>query len=78
MFCAMCQMPAAAIVANQKSIMGPKKAATLAVPRDCTANSMIRTSTVNGTTYASNAGVTIFNPSIAERTDSAGVIIASP
>ncbi len=46
----MCQSPAAASAANQSSVMGPKKVATLAVPRDCTANSAIRMTTVIGTT----------------------------
>ena len=41
---------ARAMTANQISMIGPKKAATLAVPRDCTANSMSRISTVSGTT----------------------------
>ena len=36
--------------ANQNNVTGPKNAATLAVPRDCTANRMTRTSTVSGTT----------------------------
>ena len=63
---------------NHTNVIGPKKAATLAVPRDCTANNAIRMTTVSGTMYGSNVGVTILSPSIAERTDSAGVITASP
>ena len=35
---------------NQISVIGPKNAATLAVPRDCTENSAIRITTVIGTT----------------------------
>ena len=66
------------MAANQISVTGPKKAATLAVPRDCTANSTIRITTVSGTTKSSNAGVATFKPSIAESTDSAGVMMASP
>ena len=46
----MCQRPAAAITMNQTSVIGPKNAATLAVPRDCTANSATRITTVIGTT----------------------------
>ena len=63
---------------NQNDMIGPKKEATRAVPRHCTANSATRMITVSGTTYGSNAGVATFNPSIAESTDSAGVIMASP
>ena len=63
---------------NQTSVIGPNNAATLAVPRDCTANSASRITTASGTTYGSNAGVAIFRPSTAESTDSAGVMTASP
>ena len=59
-------------------MIGPKKAATLAVPRDWTANSAIRITTVIGTTKSSNAGVATFRPSIAESTEIAGVMMASP
>ena len=74
----MCQNPAAAIAANQTSVIGPKNAATLAVPRDCTENSAIRMTTVIGTTTSSKAGVATFRPSTADNTDSAGVMMASP
>ena len=63
---------------NQTKVIGPNKAATFAVPRDCTENSAIRITTVIGTTYSSNAGVATFKPSTADSTDSAGVMIASP
>ena len=63
---------------NQSAVIGPKKAATLAVPRDCTANSATRITTVSGTMKGSKAGVTTLRPSIADSTDSAGVITASP
>ncbi len=66
------------MAANHTSVSGPKKAAILAVPRDCTAEQAIRITTVIGTTYASNAGVTTFRPSTADSTDSAGVMMASP
>ena len=46
----MCHKPAAVIAANQTSVIGPKKVATLAVPRDCTMNSATRMTTVMGTT----------------------------
>ena len=35
---------------NQTSVIGPKKEATLAVPRDCTANRAKRITTASGTT----------------------------
>src|SRR5215831_17527872 len=57
---------------NHTSMIGPKNAATLAVPRDWNANSSTRISAVSGTTYGSNAGVTTLRPSIAESTDNAG------
>ena len=46
----MCSSPATAIATNQTTMTGPKNAATLAVPRRCTANSAIRITTVIGTT----------------------------
>jgi CheY-like chemotaxis protein len=49
-FCARCQNPATAMAANQISMTGPKKAATFAVPRDWTAKSRTRITTVKGTT----------------------------
>ena len=38
------------MAANQTSVIGPKKVATLAVPRDCTENRITRITTVIGTT----------------------------
>ena len=35
---------------NHTAVIGPKNAATLAVPRDCTANNTTRITTVSGTT----------------------------
>ena len=66
------------MAANQTNVIGPNKAATFAVPRDCAANSAIRITTVIGTTNSSNAGVATFRPSTAESTESAGVMMASP
>ena len=45
-----CISPAAAIARNHTAMTGPNKAATRAVPRDCTANSPIKITTVSGTT----------------------------
>ena len=44
------RIAAIAMTANQMHITGPKKAATCAVPRDCTANSTSKIMTVSGTT----------------------------
>ena len=63
---------------NQIAVTGPNSAATFAVPRDWNANSTIRMTTVKGTTKSWNAGVATSSPSMAERTDSAGVMTASP
>ena len=45
-----CGTAAIAITANQTHMIGPNNAATRAVPRDCTANSTTRMTTVIGTT----------------------------
>jgi hypothetical protein len=42
--------PAIAMVMNQTSITGPKKLATRAVPRRCTANKTSRMTMVSGST----------------------------
>ena len=49
-------MPATAMAMNQMRVIGPKKAATLAVPRDCTANKAKRINTVSGTTVRFESG----------------------
>ena len=77
-FCPMCHSPATAIATNQTSVIGPKNAATLAVPRDCTANSADQDHDGQRHDVGLEAGVTIFKPSTADSTDSAGVMIASP
>ena len=74
----MCNNPAAAIARKNNTMTGPKNAATIAVPRRCTANNAIRISTVIGTTYSPKAGVTSLRPSTAERTEIAGVMTLSP
>ena len=47
---ATCPSPAMAMAMNQRSMIGPKKAATRAVPCDWKANSTTRMTTVSGTT----------------------------
>ena len=71
--------PATAIATNQITVIGPKKAATCAVPRDCTANSADQDHDgerhdVSARTPAS----TTLRPSTAESTEIAGVMTASP
>ena len=46
----MCIAPATAMATNQTTITGPKKRATRAVPRRCTANNAIRMTIVSGST----------------------------
>ena len=41
--------PGTAMIRNHTVMIGPKKLATLAVPRDCTANRTTRIATVRGT-----------------------------
>ena len=63
---------------NQNAVIGPKKVATRAVPWLWTANRPIRIARLRGSTYGSKAGVTSFNPSTADSTEMAGVMMASP
>ncbi len=74
----MCNPPAMAIETNHTTMTGPNKAATLAVPPRCAANSPIRMATVIGATYSLKAGVASFNPSTADSTEIAGVMTLSP
>ena len=64
---------------RKKTIMiGPKKAATRAVPWLCTQNSVTRMKMVIGMTNSLKRCVTSSRPSIADITEIAGVMIASP
>ena len=71
-------MPAPAMTRNQSAVTGPKKRPTAPVPCDWMANRQTRIVTEIGTIYCVMVGATSFNPSTAESTDSAGVIITSP
>ena len=67
---------------NQTTMIGPNRLATLAVPRDCDRNSSTSTtalasSTVPWLTTWCSWG-TVFMPSMADSTEMAGVIMASP
>ena len=70
--------PRIAIVRNHTTMIGPKTAPTLLVPRLCTMNSPIRITTVIGTMYGSKTCVATLNPSTALSTEIAGVIMPSP
>ena len=59
-------------------MIGPKRAATRAVPWLCTQNSVTRITMVIGMTYSVSLLVTRSRPSTAESTEIAGVMIASP
>ncbi len=75
-------IPSTEMTRNQTRQTGPKKAATLAVPWDCTRNRATRmvrlmTITTAGVTSWAMAG-TVRSPSTADSTEIAGVIMASP
>ena len=59
-------------------MIGPKNAATRAVPRLWAANNAMRMTTVAGKTNGASSALTCLSPSTAESTEMAGVIIASP
>jgi len=59
-------------------MIGPNMRPTRSVPRDWMANSANRIATARGTIQSLKPGWTYCRPSVAERTDIAGVIIESP
>ena len=74
----MCTRPPAEMAMNHKTMIGPNRVATAAVPRDWAANKAMRITADNGSTISAKDGETSFNPSTAERTEIAGVMTASP
>ena len=66
------------MIRKNATMIGPKNAATPAVPRRWTENSTIRMTTVAGSTNGSSCGSTCLRPSSADMTEIAGVMIASP
>ena len=66
------------MVKNQTSMMGPNSFPTVPVPCFCTAKSTRRMTHVIGITAGSNFGLSTSSPSIALRTEIAGVIAPSP
>ena len=59
-------------------MIGPKKAPTRAVPRDCIANSANKIPAAITSVQGLNPLSTYCSPSVADSTDIAGVIIESP
>ena len=59
-------------------MIGPNSRPTLAVPTACNQNSPIMMTTAIGITNGSNPALTVANPSTADSTDTAGVIMQSP
>ena len=70
--------PRAAMVTNQTIITGPKNFPMAAVPRFWEKKSKKRIMQVSGMMKGLEASVAISNPSMAERTEMAGVMIPSP
>ena len=78
-FWPMCQSPAAAIAANQTSMTGPKKAATLRGAARLHREQRDQDHAPSAARRkARRPASTTFRPSTAESTDSAGVMMASP
>ena len=70
--------PSTARVENQTIITGPNTRPRAAVPRRCTMNSAVSTTTARGTTNRSRSGAATVVPSMAASTEMAGVITPSP
>ncbi|PAV93509.1 hypothetical protein WR25_26191 [Diploscapter pachys] len=79
---AICHAPSPPIVRNQTMHTGPNSDATRAVPFDCRKNSAIKITIVSARIVPSSKNVAalgmVRSPSIADSTDSDGVMIASP
>jgi hypothetical protein len=71
-------MPSAASAMNHPSITGPKIRPMNPVPCFCITNSPTRIAMVIGTTAGVSEGASTFKPSIALKTEIAGVIAPSP
>jgi hypothetical protein len=65
-------------VMNQTAMTGPNRKPIAPLPRLCTKKRQTRTKAAFGTTYGVTAGDATPSPSMALRTDMAGVIMASP
>ena len=72
------RMPRAAIVVNQRTMIGPNIRPTAPVPSLCTAKRTTMIVAVIGTMKLSSDGSITFTPSTAESTEIAGVIMLSP
>src|SRR5580658_5024368 len=73
-----CMTPSTARTTNHSAMTGPNTRPTLWVPRYCIANSAIITTMLIGSTYSFNVGAATCNPSTAESTEIAGVMMPSP
>ena len=72
------ELPRYPVVTNQTAITGPKTLPTFVVPFFWKMNSVNRIPSVAGTTIYLSAGVITSRPSVAPRTEIAGVITPSP
>ncbi len=70
--------PSAASAANQTSITGPNSLPTTDVPLRWIRNSAAKITSVIGNTNGDSDGAAISRPSMAESTEMAGVMTASP
>jgi hypothetical protein len=70
--------PSPASTRNHSTVTGPNQRPTLAVPKRCTMNSAVSTSSDSGTTQRCSAGAATSRPSTAPSTDTAGVMTPSP
>jgi hypothetical protein len=70
--------PNATSTMNHTSVIGPKKRPMSAVPKRCTANNPVSTTSVIGTTKGCSRSEATSRPSTADSTEIAGVITPSP
>ena len=74
----MCGMPSSTSTMNHTSVIGPNARPMPPVPRRCTANSTVSTTSVTGSTTPCMRGAATSSPSTADSTEIAGVITPSP
>ena len=73
-----CGRPSATSTPNHTSVIGPKARPMPPVPKRCTANSPVSTSSVSGRMKGCRLGAATSRPSIADSTEMAGVMTPSP
>ena len=74
----MCGSPSKISTMNHTSVIGPKNLPMPPVPKRCTANSPVSTTSVIGMTKLCSCGAATSRPSTADSTEIAGVITPSP